>query len=886
MKLIQTIKKALLRNWPLLLLFVLSLVTYGQLLKMNFWQDDNALVFKFTHINEDAGYLGKGIFGEGAYRYTVTPYYPIFKLFGYNPIPYFVFCLVIYILSVFAVYFFFTILFSNRLKALVAGLIYASGYIASDGFIRLFNSVLASLSVILVTLNLGFYFKYYKTKRIKWYFLSLLGYFLAIEFGYIRTHYLILVIVAFELIYLFAHNFSGIKYLIKSATLSLIRLVPFIFLFDKWYVGADSRSRQVILFIQSLTRGEFYVTYSFFGTLGNMLLSNELFPKIINIPSKILNYPLTEHRISFFFILICLVSFYLLWRKKVMVPWLAVVSSLLSVVLLLISQNIFSYPGLIGGLTEKISLYAGISFILIVLPMQISLSKKRNNFWLFFWMLVNLGAYATYIPIFAYTSDNRYLLHSLVPLAGLFSSSAFALYENMRKYKITRYVPFIFVASFIVINIYSSLSLQRTIIDHRSKPSKRFFKELLNYYQSIPKGAILYFYVPQDKSLAQTHYDAAFSVAQMPEETAIAWRYGIDRYDFKIVNNFVDLQQQLSENQTSIDKIFSFIANPEYLENTTNQTRKLLTQNIGYIEKVNLTSVPVVENLNDKTLIEIKPLEIHLNNISSLVPIKATFVLKASPLRIDKKFQFPLEIKNLSSAIIDDKLTDYYLNFKKWREYYFNYAVAMGTTEWRNLKAEYILDQNTSTYWEADRIAWDNHDQGFTIDLKKTIRIAGIVYRDGPQSLTPTKFDIFLSQDGIIFNKAQSVSVDVRKYLEYKTVLFDSHIARYIKVMFYQTLYDDAPGISEFEVIPHEFKDIDYSNAREFYRNPFSFINNFGQWWKLFNTFKDKGLITVSWEKDSSGKYTATNDSTFPVIFDGIEKNVSFVIPAGDHFLV
>jgi len=133
---------------------------------MNFWQDDNALVFKFTHINEDAGYLGKGIFGEGAYRYTVTPYYPIFKLFGYNPIPYFVFCLVIYILSVFAVYFFFTILFSNRLKALVAGLIYASGYIASDGFIRLFNSVLASLSVILVTLNLGFYFKYYKTKRI------------------------------------------------------------------------------------------------------------------------------------------------------------------------------------------------------------------------------------------------------------------------------------------------------------------------------------------------------------------------------------------------------------------------------------------------------------------------------------------------------------------------------------------------------------------------------------------------------------------------------------------------------------------------------------------------------------------------------------------------
>ena len=61
--------------------------------------------------------------------------------------------------------------------------------------------------------------------------------------------------------------------------------------------------------------------------------------------------------------------------------------------------------------------------------------------------------------------------------------------------------------------------------------------------------------------------------------------------------------------------------------------------------------------------------------------------------------------------------------------------------------------------------------------------------------------------------------------------------------------------------------------------------NNSEQWLKLFNAFKDEGLITISWEKDFSGKYITTNDSTVPVSYDGKQESVSVVIPAGDHFL-
>jgi len=47
------------RFWVILLLLVL--VSYGQILFMYVWQDDNALFFKLANIEGRAGYLGMGI---------------------------------------------------------------------------------------------------------------------------------------------------------------------------------------------------------------------------------------------------------------------------------------------------------------------------------------------------------------------------------------------------------------------------------------------------------------------------------------------------------------------------------------------------------------------------------------------------------------------------------------------------------------------------------------------------------------------------------------------------------------------------------------------------------------------------------------------------------
>src|SRR3990167_393158 len=187
-------------NFILVLLFVV-VVSYGQILGMHVWQDDNGLFFKLAHINEPAGYFGVGPLGTGTYKYTITPYIPIYKMFGYTAFPYFFLNLILYFLSAICVYKVFSRIIGEK-GGRMAGFLYAAGYVASDGIIRLFSSPLFSLSVILISLFLLAYWNYYRQKKIGWYYLSVLFFFLAIEFVRARTHYLIGVAALFELIFL------------------------------------------------------------------------------------------------------------------------------------------------------------------------------------------------------------------------------------------------------------------------------------------------------------------------------------------------------------------------------------------------------------------------------------------------------------------------------------------------------------------------------------------------------------------------------------------------------------------------------------------------------------------------------------------------------------
>ena len=191
----------LLKKYYWLFLLLVVLVSYGQLFLMFPWQDDHALFFKLAHIQERAGYLGTGVFGQGAYKYTAAYYYPLYKLFGYWVPVYFLLALTFYFLATLTTYFVFSYVLGKK-EGRLAGFLFASGYIAADGFIRLYNSVGTSLSVILIGLLLLAYWRFSKKTNTKWYLVAVISYFLAVEFIRYRTHYLIAIIILFEILFL------------------------------------------------------------------------------------------------------------------------------------------------------------------------------------------------------------------------------------------------------------------------------------------------------------------------------------------------------------------------------------------------------------------------------------------------------------------------------------------------------------------------------------------------------------------------------------------------------------------------------------------------------------------------------------------------------------
>ena len=169
------------------LLLIIVLVSYGKTLNMYWWVDDWGLLFKMVHPASGPGNLGAGIWGEGAYRFLATPFIFLYSLFGTNAQPYFILGLTQYFFAAVVVYLFTKELTKNKLIALGASVIFASGYIGSYALYRLSNSYQLSEATIIVYLSALFFVKYLRNSEKKNYFYSLFLYLAALIFVFLRS---------------------------------------------------------------------------------------------------------------------------------------------------------------------------------------------------------------------------------------------------------------------------------------------------------------------------------------------------------------------------------------------------------------------------------------------------------------------------------------------------------------------------------------------------------------------------------------------------------------------------------------------------------------------------------------------------------------------------
>lgn len=165
----------------LILIFLLSLIIYYPVFSSFFFMDD----FYFLQISQ-AENLRQFINFFKPIKFT--PYRPISqqlfffsfqKIFGLNPLPWHIFIFVFHLLNSFLVYKISLKIIRNQLKARLMSLMYLVSVIHFVGLYSITGSYLV-FGLFYTFLSFWFWLRFEEKKRIKFYFLSLLSFILAI----------------------------------------------------------------------------------------------------------------------------------------------------------------------------------------------------------------------------------------------------------------------------------------------------------------------------------------------------------------------------------------------------------------------------------------------------------------------------------------------------------------------------------------------------------------------------------------------------------------------------------------------------------------------------------------------------------------------------------
>lgn len=802
-------------NYWIILLVVVG-ISYGQTILMLPWQDDNAIFFKLAHIREPAGFLGKGIFGEGSYKYTAFFYYPIYLLFKYKTAYYFLLSFLVYFLSVLVIYKVVSKIINEKCGKL-SSFLYACGYIASDGFIRLFNSVITSLSVILTSSLLYFYWNYHKKKRILFYLLTVGSYFLAIELARARTHYLIAPVILFEILFLASQK--KIKYFYQSA----LRLLPFLFIFYKYFIqNGDRRSQEVLVFIKALIKGDFSILYGYLSSLSNIF-----------VPGWV-----TKYQHFFVLSLILIVLVYLLFRRSKR-GYLVLVNIPLAFIWYFISEEIYSTPLLNPNLHQLGLVYLGGVFFALLITVSFYIRKEIKIYYLLFctWILINLASYSAYSPTVIFDSINRYLAHSFFALTILLG----ILYKNFEGKNFSRVTFLVFVFLYGLGNLSAGLIYQNYLLKYRTAPVKQFYQKLVKDLPKIEKGDILYFDVADD---ARVYFADAFSVAQMPETTAIAWRYGIDRYDFFLAENYDDFVGKVVENKIATKNVYPFFYSKE----------KGLVSTKEEFEKLS-RGVTETEMVSGKDLSE--PYHFRNTYSSCVIRPEITLTLSARPDlkagEILNNRQFPFAVTRA---------------YAKAKRDFYNSVKVLVSSNWRERVNRNLIDQNTDTAWQADRVTWDEEKTYFGFDLGKVVKSDRFVWVNAFANNTPTRYSVEVSLDDRNWNKVAEIEkilrIDGGKMEE---VRFPAVSARFIRMVISKTLNEDSAGISEAWIVPAGFEEYSIKELEDYLQSPQNALIN--------NT----SSVSVLWKSDSSVNWQKDTIASFKLLTDGLERSYRIPLP-------
>lgn len=513
----------------ILLLTLVAIFTFLPALEMFFYLDEWGNLYEFAH-------------GDFHYsHFTTHIMYLLYLLFGVDATGYFAVGIVVFAISVVAFYFFVRLLLKNKVLALVAGLIYATTPVGTNTVTMIWTFVAEGgypLNVALIVL-LYTLLKYFQERKIFYFVFVFVAFMVFLELEPRRVFLFLPILILFD-------------YLIN---------------FKKIIPNVGFMVRQLVLFIGFVAYNKYDVSLSKIISTGNIVFADQT------------GYD---------------------WQTKLRLgveapfhiqPLVTLTNILLGGPWVFLSELFKEYinPGDVKQIYLLVVVVLAIVVALVVLAWK---TKREWGFTALFslgWIYFNIWGFYVFSSPGISDTIHRTLSLSAPAYALFITLSGFALYTFLEKRKSrfskkilllrNKNLNSIFVLALVFllgVNFLATRYNFEKFNDFRSRPARALFKDLKNFYPTIPANSLLYFQTPENPQIKYrlsriyggNNYGAGATIAVFYPE--------LIKEEINVTREYKDVEKFVENDPSKIERVFAFYYDEKGLSDKTSEFRSKL----------------------------------------------------------------------------------------------------------------------------------------------------------------------------------------------------------------------------------------------------------------------------------------------------------------------
>lgn len=531
-------------NSTFLQLFSLVIIVvsfFHEVFRMQFWKDDYALLYNLQQ--KEPFYF--------PYHHMVDLHAPFFPLFGINPLGYFSLGVLFVFISSVVFYWFVYKLFSNKMIAFMASLIYITSPVGIDSVLMAMTFATDYFVLTLFLLILIGITTFYQKKKIIYYLFSIILLGVSIELMPYRTFYLSGVIILFEVINL------------KPSLPSVIKKL---FNFLRRRIKSTSA---IIIFPFSKKEKASVVNF----TLRQLLLIFIWFFTLYIIPVYLLPDALKYHPETSAKLYQGIVDY-----RLVLNPLLSIVNILFAGIAYIFYQNFYVYNFSVAMVLLAITSL----FFLYLLMRFLKKDKQLLNIFVFSvgYLYLTLLAFYPVSSREVMIAAHRYLTDSL-PAYSILIICIYIFLSSICKYRRKlKLLPILFFLSVLMLNTYTT-QIYLKDFNTRSYYSTQFSIQMKKFIPNLPKNSLIYI-KPSDDADANYREVDTYRGGHYDERAYFAVLYNMKQEDLNpVITDYAILLTTYKKNPAGINKVFGFQNSPEGLTSIIQETRKSLEHDLG-----------------------------------------------------------------------------------------------------------------------------------------------------------------------------------------------------------------------------------------------------------------------------------------------------------------